>query len=190
MPRIAPVTPVVDVGEGPDAGARIAGTIGGILQHRPEVAAALRAVSAALRATGTLPPRLLELVRLRIAFHNQCRSCMAVRYRAAVGDGLTEDAVCSLEDFAAASDLSPAERAAVEYADLLAGDHLANDDAVFERLREHFSEAEIVELGVFSATAIGNARLVASWRVVEDLPPRFREDGLVTPWGTDALVCD
>jgi AhpD family alkylhydroperoxidase len=64
------------------------------------------------QSTGTLSPRLLELVRLRIAFHNQCRSCMSVRYESAIDDGLTEDAVCSLERPADAPDLSDAERTA------------------------------------------------------------------------------
>jgi hypothetical protein len=47
--------------------------------HRPELAEAYVAFMAALRRPGLLSRRLVELVRLRVAFHNQCRSCMAVR---------------------------------------------------------------------------------------------------------------
>ena len=72
---------------------------------------------AALRASRTLPERLFELVRLRIAFHNQCRSCMAIRYRDAVSDGVDETLVCSLEKPMAAPDLSAAEKVALKYAD-------------------------------------------------------------------------
>jgi AhpD family alkylhydroperoxidase len=60
------------------------------------VAEALGSLTAALHANGTLRPGLLELVRLRIAFSNQCRCCIAVRYQSAIDDGLEEDALCSL----------------------------------------------------------------------------------------------
>ena len=81
-----------------------------------------------------MPGRLIELVRLRIAFHNQCRSCMAIRYSTGLNDGLTEGLVCSLERPQEAEDLTDSERAALAYADLMATDHLAVDDALFDRL--------------------------------------------------------
>jgi alkylhydroperoxidase family enzyme len=40
-------------------------------------------------------------------------------------------------------------------------DHHAIDDAVFAELRRHFSEAEIVELGVCTALFVGFGRLNA-----------------------------
>src|ERR1700757_5490845 len=89
------------------------------------------------QSTGTLSPRLLELVRLRIAFHNQCRSCMSVRYQSAIDDGLTEDAVCSLERPADAPELSDAERAALKFADPFVTNHLALDDTAYDELRRH-----------------------------------------------------
>ena len=84
--------PTQDLGQGDRINLGIAGIIGRL----PVAAEALGGLTAALRSNGTLSPRLLELVRLRIAFFNQCRSCMAVRYQSAIDDGLDEDAVCSL----------------------------------------------------------------------------------------------
>ena len=162
--------------------------VGAILAHRPEVAEVLGKVSSTLSRHSTLSPHLLELVRLRIAFHNQCRSCMAVRYRRAVDDGVTEDLVCSLERPMDAPDLTEAERAALHFADLFATDHLAIDDAVYDDLRWHFTEGELVDLGLLCAWCVGTGRLIATWRVTDTLPERFREDGIVTPWGSDALV--
>lgn len=96
MARIVPSTAFASVStDGLGQGDRINLGVASILGHRPEVAVALGALKAALQANGTLPPRLVELVRLRIAFHNQCRSCMSVRYQSAIDDGLTEGAVCS-----------------------------------------------------------------------------------------------
>jgi alkylhydroperoxidase family enzyme len=113
---------------------------------------------------------------------------MAVRYQRAVDDGVTEDLVCSLEHPLEAPDLTDAERAALHYADLFATDHLAIDEAVYDELRQHFAEAELVDLGVLCAYCVGTGRLVATWRVTDALPERFREDGVVTPWGSDAIV--
>jgi len=162
--------------------------VGGIIAHRPDIAAALGAVSEAINHSGTLPRRLVELIRLRIAFHNQCRSCMAVRYKYAVDDGLTEDLVCSLAQPAEAPDLNDAERAALRFADLFATNHLAIDDTVYAHLREHFDEGSIVELGLQCANFVGVGRLAATWAVTDALPERFRAAGEVTPWGSDAVV--
>jgi AhpD family alkylhydroperoxidase len=179
-----------DLGQGD----RINLGVAAIMTRRPEVAQALGGLTAALRSSGTLSPRLLELVRLRIAFHNQCRSCMAVRYQSALDDGLTEGAVCSLEQPASpkaeADDLTDAERTALRFADLFATNHLAIDDAIYDELRGHFTEDELVELGLNCAVAVGIGRLTATWDVVEDVPDAFRSDSdaLVAPWVSGAVV--
>lgn len=142
----------------------------------------------ALRTDGTLPPRLLELMRLRIAFFNQCRSCIAVRYQSAVDDGLDEDAVCSLERPAEAENLSDAERAALRFAELFATNHLAIDDAVYDELREHFTEDQLVELGLHCAIALGVGRLSATWDVSEDLPETDGSADRLAPWNSASVV--
>lgn len=156
--------------------------------HHPELAKAFVRFGGALKQHAVLSARLRELVRLRIAFHNQCRSCMAMRYAEAVDAGVTEDLVCSLEQPDAGADLSAAERVALRYADLLATNHLAVDDALYAELKLHFTEMELVELGTVSAVCIGFGRLSATWNMTEDLPERFRDAGgtPVTPWGPDA----
>ena len=191
MARIAPSTTFASVPtDGLGQGYRINLGVAAILSHRPEVAGALGSLKAALQASGTLPPRLVELVRLRVAFHNQCRSCMSVRYQSAIDDGLTEGAVCSLEQPAEADDLSEAERSALRFADLFATDHLSIDDSVYDGLRRHFTEDELVELGVHCAYAVGMGRLAATWHVTDDLPDAFRStsDRPVAPWVSDGVV--
>jgi alkylhydroperoxidase family enzyme len=154
-----------------------------IFANVPGMATAFADFSAAvLREHRTLPPRLTELVRLRVAFHNQCRSCMAARYLPS--DEVSEALVCSLERPYEADDLTDAERAALAYADALATNHLSVDDETYDALRRHFSEAEIVELGMQIAIFVGFGRLEATWDMVDELPERFRRRGVViTPWG-------
>ncbi|WP_068187017.1 hypothetical protein [Mycobacterium sp. UM_CSW] len=78
---------------------------------------------------------------------------------------LDQDAVYSLECPTEAENLSAAERSALRFAELFASDHLAIDDAVYDELREHFSEDQLVELGGRCAIALGVGRLSAPWDV-------------------------
>ena len=188
MPRVKGV----DIGRvepTEDQAARIQYAVGSITAHRPDIAAGIGMAMKAINASGTLSPRLIELIRLRIAFHNQCRSCMAIRYANAVDAGVDEDLVCSLERPQEAEDLTDQERAALRFADLFATNHLAIDEAVYDDLRGYFTEGELVEIGLNCALDVGMGRLVATWRVTDDLPERFRlVDELVTPWGGDAVI--
>ena len=156
--------------------------------HAPELMGALHRFADVLGERGTLPGRLVELVRLRIAFHNQCRSCMAMRYQSGLDDGLSEDLVCSLEKPEEAPDLTAAEKAALAYADVSATNHFAITDATFAALRPHFSEAEIVELGLYVAYFIGFGRLVASWDLVEELPQGWDKSARAVPWQGETFV--
>lgn len=161
-----------------------------VYAHRPELAAAYARFVSTLRGPGLIPARLRELLRIRVAFHNQCRSCMAIRYADAADEGVDEDLVCQLAAPEEADDLTAAERVALTFADRLATDHLAIDDALFADLRAHYSEPEIVEMGLHIAVYVGFGRLSSAWDMVDDLPERFRvrDDGPVTPWGSDAVT--
>jgi alkylhydroperoxidase family enzyme len=156
--------------------------------HRPSHAKAIVGLHAALWTDRLLSDRLLELVRLRVAFFNQCRTCMAIRYPGAIADGLTEDLVCSLEKPYEAPELTEAERAAIRYGELLATDHLAIDDSVYDDLRRHFTEEQIVELGAYCAFCVGFGRLGATWNMIEELPKRFHQGEIATPWGDEAIA--
>ena len=116
-----------------------------MLAHSPEMARGAIGFGAAIAMNRSLPERLVELVRLRVAFHNECRSCMAIRYSSAA-DAVSEDLVCSLEKPQEAAELTAAERAAIDLADRFSTDHLSITDARFAALREHFTEAQVMEL--------------------------------------------
>ena len=155
--------------------------------HCPEQALGLMGFGGALKQNRSLPDRLVELVRLRVAFFNQCRSCMAIRYSDAVADGVTEGLVCSLERPQEAENLSAAEKAAIRYGELMATDHLAIDDALYDELRRHFTEAQIVELGMTVAFFVGFGRLAATWHMVEELPEAFKTAETIAPWGAERI---
>jgi AhpD family alkylhydroperoxidase len=172
-----------------DHGSKLEQTMGAVMAHAPGMAKALNGFAGGMFASTTLPKRMIELVRLRVAFHNQCRSCMAIRYQSALADGLDEGAVCSLEKPFEATDLSPREKAAIAYADIASTNHFAIDDATFDELRRHFTEAEIVQLGMFVAYFIGFGRFAASLDMVEELPTSFQDKSAKgTPWADQGVA--
>jgi AhpD family alkylhydroperoxidase len=137
----------------------------------------------ALRTQGRLPGRLIELLRLRVAFHNQCRSCMAIRYSSGLEDGVTEGVVCSLEKPQEADDLTAAEKAALAYADRLATDHLSITDETFGEMRKYFDDGEIMEVCLHVGTFVGYGRVAASLAMTDDLPEDYADmDAELAPW--------
>jgi AhpD family alkylhydroperoxidase len=157
--------------------------------HAPATAVAVDALAATLQRTSVLSVRLVELVRLRVAFHNQCRTCMASRFSDARDAGVTEELVCSLERPEEARDLTDAELAALAFADRFATDHLSVTDEQFKRLRQHYTDDQVMELCFRLAYLVGFGRMMAILDVrPEELPDRFRVDGPKTPWGPGEVM--
>ncbi|MFL6571425.1 MAG: carboxymuconolactone decarboxylase family protein [Burkholderiales bacterium] len=128
---------------------------------------------------GRLAHKLKEMCRIRISVAHKCGYCSTVRSNVARAEGLTEDLVDDL--LHEGTRLSPREKAALEYADLFkSGDEAIDSDEVYARLRRHFSEEEIVELGMLCAQTVGVGRLVRSLAIVSwdeacELQPRLLE---------------
>ena len=162
-----------------------------MLAHAPAAAMGPLQFGAALVSNRTLPERLIELLRLRIAFHNQCRSCMAIRYQRAAAD-VSEADVCSLETPSAADQLNDKERLAIELGDRFACDHLSIDDAFFAELKGEFTEAEVMELLMHCALYVGVGRLAAVLDMTEGLPQGFdlpfSADHMVSPTSGEPVV--
>lgn len=162
-----------------------------IFAHRPAIARGIISLGGGIATDWSLGQRLKELVRLRIAFHNQCRSCLAIRYQEAIDVGVDEELVCSLENPPTADNLSEAEKLALQYADLFATNHLRIDDQLFSKLREYYTEQQLVEIGSWVAFCVGFGRLGAVWDMTEELPEAYQEkDGEpITAWsGTPVVV--
>ncbi len=132
-----------------------------IWARRPELAHAQIALQSRFYDSAILPGRLLELVRLRIAGLNQCQACQTSRK----SDDVTEDDVACLADDDAR--FTPAERAALSFATALATDHLSIDSDEIDALRAHFTDDQVVELGMFAALMVGSGRLAYAFRAFE-----------------------
>lgn len=85
---------------------------------------------------------------------------MTLRYAGARHAGLTDAKIAAIDDEASPL-VTPRERAALRFAELMAVDHHKIDDAVWGELRRHFSEAEIVELALNVTIVLGLGRFNA-----------------------------
>jgi alkylhydroperoxidase family enzyme len=107
--------------------------------------------------------KLLEILRIRSAQLGGCAPCSASRKVI----GATEETVACLIDTTLRSQLSERERLALEFLELLATDHHAIGDPMYRRLAEHFTTAEIVELGRTCGTMIGTHRFLHTLNLLE-----------------------
>jgi alkylhydroperoxidase family enzyme len=133
-----------------------------IWAHRPGVAAAWLSALEEMHLRSCLPERLRELVRLRIAAITTCQACMVARKSDTVTE---EDLACLSSDHPR---FTGAERAALRYAELFAGDYFTIDDALFARLAAHFSTEQIVELNLYCALMLAGGRMTYVQRAYDD----------------------
>lgn len=100
--------------------------------------------------------KLLELLRIRSAQLGGCAPCSVSRKV----EGATEEVVACLANPSLSNDLGPRERLALDYLERLATDHHSIDGETYRRLAEHFTTAEIVELGMTCGPMIGMHRFM------------------------------
>jgi alkylhydroperoxidase family enzyme len=121
--------------------------------HRPNVALAWLGLMESLHQDSVLDERLRELVRLKIASLTQCQACQLARKSDQVDE---QDIACIAAD---SEHFSPAERAALSFADLFASDYQAIGDTHFQRLEAFFDTAQIVELNLYCALMLAGGRM-------------------------------
>jgi alkylhydroperoxidase family enzyme len=74
---------------------------------------------------------------------------------------MTEDMVAALADFERGN-FTARETVALRFATLMAQNHHQLDDRFFTELRAHFTDQEIIELGLVTGQFIGFGRLIAA----------------------------
>lgn len=89
--------------------------------------------------------------------------------------GVTEDLYAHVAEHSEHPEYSEAERVAIEYAERFALDHLAIDDAFFERLRAQFSDADVLDLTICIADFLGFGRLTQVLKLDVACETRFPE---------------
>lgn len=114
--------------------------------HAPAAIKAMMAVETSIRS-GDLEHGLLELVKLRASQINGCAFCIAMHAAAARKQGESEMRIYLLDAWREAHLYSARERAALAWTEALTRvSETGAPDAVYAQVKEHFTEAEQVQL--------------------------------------------
>jgi AhpD family alkylhydroperoxidase len=121
----------------------------------------------------SLGARLVELVNLRISQINGCGLCVDMHWRDLLGQGAEPRHLNAVAAWREAPFFSEREKAALRWAEIVNGQpHSDASDEEFARVREHFSEVEVVELGYAVAAIKGWNMLNLSLRnPIPEVPP-------------------
>jgi alkylhydroperoxidase family enzyme len=87
-----------------------------------------------------------EVARLRGATQHNCRLCKSLRETTALDAGGTETLYGDIEKFEASTQLTERHKAALRYVDALIWSPSRIETGIADGVREHFSDAEAVEL--------------------------------------------
>lgn len=105
--------------------------------------------------TGVADHALKELCRLYVSRSVQCEYCGNQRSVKAVSKGeLAEDVVMDLLNFEKSTRFNDRQKAVLAYAEAITW-KLNTDDAFWDRMHKHFSEAELVEIGCMIGLTLG-----------------------------------
>lgn len=114
----------------------------------------------------SLGERLVELINLRISQINGCGLCVDMHWRDLIRQGMEPRHLNAVAVWREAPFFSERERAALRWAEIVNSQpHGDASDAEFARVREYFSESEIVELGYAVAAIKGWNMMNLSLRV-------------------------
>lgn len=121
-------------------------------QLAPKSFKALLGLSETLRQ-GTLDLRLLDLVLLRVSQINGCAFCIDMHWRDLIKQDVDPRHLNTLTGWRESPFFSERERAALRWAEIVnATPNSDASDEEFARLRGHFNDTEIAELGFAIAT--------------------------------------
>lgn len=134
---------------------------------RPEMAEMVGKMIRTAYQASKLPPEEREVARMRIAQLNACGACATFRARSVLEAGVTEDTYTHLDEWRAFPGYTERQRLAIEYAERFAVEHRGIDDDLFDRLRAHFADDEILDLTLCLAVYLGLGRTLEVLQINE-----------------------
>jgi AhpD family alkylhydroperoxidase len=142
----------LDVPDGPGGDAAM------IWALRPQLGGMVERMIRGAYQESILPAEERELARMRIAQINDCVACSDFRAPSVLDAGIAPELYENVAAYATYPGYTARQRLAIEYAERFATAHASIDDAFFGRLRELFSDAEILDLTLCIAVFLGLGR--------------------------------
>ena len=136
-----------------------------IRAHNPDVMKAFNQAWEVFFRQGEVDHSIKELCRVYISKSVECEYCGGQRSVRAREEGTTEDKVDEILEFESSDRFDERERAALQWTMAIAWDAQFADDALWETLHGHFTEAQLIELGHFVALTLGQQRFLKTVRI-------------------------
>ena len=131
-----------------------------VLAHRPPILNNVFKMMLEIREQEVVPRKYLEVALVAVSKLNQCTYCVSHHTPMLMSEaGLTAEGVENLLEYENHPELDDAQKMIVEYTIALYRDHHRIRDEMFDRLRKHFDDAQIVELTFRITFGIGLNRL-------------------------------
>ena len=132
-----------------------------VAAHHTKVFGAMSGFEMALERSHKVSIRYKALGELRAAMVVGCEWCVDIGSMIARESGLTDAELKDLVDWRASERFDEVDKLVLEYADAVSATPVDVSDELFERLRAHFDEAQLVELT--AAIAWENWRARFNW---------------------------
>ncbi|HYK87336.1 MAG TPA: carboxymuconolactone decarboxylase family protein [Acidobacteriota bacterium] len=128
---------------------------------------AMAGLESYIKSSPKLEPSLLELVRMRASQINGCAYCIDMHRKDARARGETEQRLYALNAWRETPFFTDRERAALTWTETvtLIGSNHAPDE-IYEEVRKHFTEEELVNLTMAIVAINGWNRLSIAFRTV------------------------
>ena len=115
-----------------------------------------------------LPPVLRELAQARVGWATSSQFVFSQHCKSLRGIGVSEERIAAVPSWSTASCYDDAERAVLAYTDCLAYDHGRVPDGVFESLRAHLRDEQILELTYITTLYLHHAVMSRALRTEFD----------------------
>ena len=152
MARVSDVPPEAVPADVRDIYLKFAGGYGafrdqvGVFAHVPAAVRHLMGMLLELREQKNVPYRYIELAVVVVSKLNECHYCVAHHKPLLMVEGLSAAGIDRILDYAAHPELDEIDKLVIEYTIAVTNTPQRIRDAMFERLRAHFTEAQLVEL--------------------------------------------
>jgi AhpD family alkylhydroperoxidase len=136
----------------------------------PDALKAILGLEAYLHDGAGLDPRLIHLLKLRASQINGCAYCVDMHTKEARKDGLSEQWIALVCTWREALVFEPRERALLAWTEAVTLlSETGAPDELYQDMRRHFSDEEVVNLTVAIATINVWNRLAVSFRTPHPL---------------------
>ncbi|MEM9062432.1 MAG: carboxymuconolactone decarboxylase family protein [Pseudomonadota bacterium] len=118
----------------------------GVMANRPPVLEHTFGLLMQLKAEGVLPARYLELALVTVSKLNECTFCVSNHTPRLNASGISLTAAENILNYAEIDEFDAVDKLVIEYSVAVTTDFHRVRDAMMDRLRAHFDDAQIVEL--------------------------------------------